>query len=115
MAYNEELALRVSSILIQKNVDFIEKKMFGGLAFMINDKMCVGILKDELILRVMVEFSESLSEENYVRPMNFSRKIIKDMFFIEPEGFTTDVNLIKWIDYGLDFAERGVLKSKKKK
>lgn len=115
MAYSEELALRIGTILYQKNISFIEKKMFGGLAFMINDKMCVGIVKDELMLRVMEEFSDSLSEENHVRPMNFTGKTMKGMFFIEPEGFLTDKGLTRWIDYGLDFAERVVVKSKKKK
>lgn len=115
MAYNEDLALRVGTILVQKNVVFTEKKMFGGLAFMINDKMCVGIVKDELMLRVMEEISEFLSEENHVRPMNFIGKTMKGMFFIEPEGFITNAHLSRWIDYGLDFAARGVLKSRKKK
>jgi len=114
MAYSEELALRVGNILAQKNVDFIEKKMFGGLAFMINDKMCVGIVKDELMLRVMEEVYDSLLEQNHVRPMNFTGKTMRGMLFIEPEGFHNDSQLSKWIAYGLDFGDRGVLKSKKK-
>lgn len=115
MAYNEQLSIRIHNILAELNVSFIEKKMFGGNAFMINDKMCIGIMKEELMLRVMDEFYESLLEENHVNPMNFTGKIMKGFVFIEPEALSTDNQLRKWIKYGLDFAERGVFKSKKKK
>lgn len=115
MAYNEQLSIRIQNKLTELDVSFVEKKMFGGNAFMINDKMCIGIMKEELMLRVMDEFYESLLEENYVNPMNFTGKIMKGFVFIEPEVLLTENQLKRWINYGLDFAERGVLKSKKKK
>jgi TfoX/Sxy family transcriptional regulator of competence genes len=115
MAYNEELVFRTKKLLIQENVIFQEKKMFGGYAFMINDKMCVGIIKEELMVRVMEEFYEALLEENYAKPMNFTGKTMKGFLFIEPEGTSTDFLVLKWIKYGLDFGERGILKTKKKK
>jgi TfoX/Sxy family transcriptional regulator of competence genes len=114
MAYNEILSLRVEKQLNQLNVDFIEKKMFGGNAFMINEKMCIGIVKNELMLHVMPEVYESLLEENHVRPMDFTGKIMKGFLFVEEEGLQHEEMLMRWIQYGLDFAERGIVKSKKK-
>jgi TfoX/Sxy family transcriptional regulator of competence genes len=114
MAYNEILSLRVEKLLNQLSIDFIEKKMFGGNAFMINEKMCIGIVKNELMLHVMPEVYESLLEENHVRPMDFTGKIMKGFLFVEEEGLQHEEMLMRWIQYGLDFAERGIVKSKKK-
>ena len=115
MAYNETLSFRLHNLLLDLNITFVEKKMFGGITFMINDKMCLAIMKEQLMLRVMDEFYESLLEENDVSPMDFTGKAIKGFVYIEPESLSTEKQLLRWIDYGLDFAERGILKSKKKK
>lgn len=115
MAYDEILSLRVEKLLTQLNVDFVEKKMFGGNAFMINDKMCVGIVKNELMLHVMPEVYESLLEENHVRPMDFTGKIMKGFIYVEEEALVKEESLSRWVNYGLDFAERGTAKSKRKK
>jgi len=115
MAYNEELSLRVQKRLIELNTNFIEKKMFGGIAFMINDKMCIGIMKEELMLRVMDAEYEILLERNHVSPMNFTGKTMKGFLFIEEEGLKKETALNQWIDYGLEFATYGIVKSKKKK
>lgn len=115
MAYNEELSLRVQKQLFNLNVDFFEKKMFGGNTFMINDKMCIGIVKSELMLRVLEVNYETLLERNHVRPMNFTGKTMKGFLYIEEEGFKKETDLVQWINYGLDFAKFGILKTKKKK
>ncbi len=115
MAYNEELSLRVQKRLFDLNIDFYEKKMFGGNAFMINDKMCIGIMKEELMLRVLDSEYESLLEKNYVRPMNFTGKTMKGFLYIEDEGVRKETDLSQWINYGLEFAKFGIVKTKKKK
>ncbi|TDD93813.1 TfoX/Sxy family protein [Flavobacterium cellulosilyticum] len=115
MAYNEELSLRVNKRLIELNCSFIEKKMFGGNAFMINDKMCVGIMKAEVMLRVLDSEYEVLIESNHVHPMNFTGKTMKGFLLIEAEGLKKETDLNKWIDYGLEFSKFGIVKSKKKK
>ena len=115
MAYNLELSQRVQNRLFDLNIDFYEKKMFGGNAFMINDKMCIGIMKEELMLRVLEDKYEDLLEKSHVRPINFTGKIIKGMVFIEEEALRKENNINQWIDLGLEFAKFGVLKSKKKK
>lgn len=115
MAYNEVVSLRVQKRLIELNCSFIEKKMFGGNVFMINDKMCIGIIKEDVMLRVLDSNYESLLDENYVNPMNFTGKTIKGFLIIEIEGLQREADLNRWIDYGLEFAQFGVVKSKKKK
>lgn len=115
MPYNETLAIKIENNLLEKGIVFTSKKMFGGMAFMINDKMCVGIVGEQLMLRVMEEQYENLLEENGVEPMNFTGKIMKGFLFISPEVFQTETQLHKWIEFGLEFAEKGVVKSKKKK
>ena len=115
MAYDESLSLGVKKQLILQNIDFVEKKMFGGNAFMIKEKMCIGIVKNELMLRVLDEDYDALLEMNHVRPMDFTGKIMKGFLFIEKEALTGEESLLHWIKYGLDFAEKGIVKSKKKK
>lgn len=114
MAYNEELSLRIQKRLINLGIDFYEKKMFGGNAFMINEKMCVGIIKEELMLRVLDSKYEMLLEKNHVKPMNFTGKTMKGFLFIVEEGSKKETDLNQWIDFGLEFAKFGVVKSKKK-
>lgn len=115
MAYNEELSVRVQKRLLELNVDFFEKKMFGGNVFMINDKMCIGIVKDELMLRVLDSEYETLLEKNHIRPMDFTGKIMDGFIYIEEEGLKKESELNQWINHGLEFAKFGMLKSKKKK
>ena len=115
MAYDEHLSLRIQKQLFEKNIVFIEKKMFGGNAFMIADKMCIGVMKDQIMLRVMEEFYESLLEENHVKPMTFTGRSMKNFLFIEPEIYSTENQLNRWVDLAIDFANRGEVKSKKKK
>ena len=64
MAYNELLADRIRKVFIYKEVSFDEKKMMGGLTFMVNDKMCVGVSKDDLMARIDPEkYSEALEKK----------------------------------------------------
>lgn len=115
MAYNEALGARIALILSDQFIEFIEKKMFGGLAFMINDKMCVGIIKDSLMLRVMDDQYEKVLKLKHADIMQFTGKPMKGFVLIDPEGLKTQPQLKKWIDYGLEFGKHGVVKSKKKK
>ena len=114
MPFNELLSIRITTILLENNCSFKEKKMFGGITFMINDKMCIGVMQDAIMLRVLPEFYEALLEEIDVRPMDFTGRITAGFIYIDAEGFKTERQLKRWIAYGLDFAERGVVKSKKR-
>ena len=115
MAYNETLSLRIAEQLMDQKIPFEEKKMFGGIAFMINDKMCIGVLKDEIMLRVMDEHYESLLEINHVKPMEFTGRTMRGFLFIEEPAYHQDKALRRWIAYAQEFGEKGVVKSKKKK
>ncbi len=115
MAYNEILSGRISAILLKRNIAFLEKKMFGGIAFMINDKMCVGVMKNELMLRVMDETFEQVLALKYAKPMNFTGRTMKGFILVDERGLTDDDALREWIAYGIEFGKHGIVKSKTKK
>jgi hypothetical protein len=115
MAYNEVLAQRISLILEKQKTAFLEKKMFGGLAFMINDKMCVGVMKDRLILRVMDEAYEQVLTLTYARLMEFTGRPMKGFVLVDEKGWSDDDALMEWIAYGIEFGKYGIVKSKTRK
>jgi TfoX/Sxy family transcriptional regulator of competence genes len=115
MAYDENLGTRIATVLSSLNIRYIEKKMFGGLGFMISDKMCVGVIKDELMIRVLDDNYEQVLAMPYARPMDFAKRPMKGFLYIGKEGLVNDMSLQNWIELALEFAEKGVLKSKKKK
>ncbi|MDX1940204.1 MAG: TfoX/Sxy family protein [Saprospiraceae bacterium] len=114
MAYNESLAQRVRDALIsQPNVE--EKKMMGGLTFMVNDKMCVGILKDDLMARIDPAMQEIALQKPGCREMDFTGRPMKGFVFIGLEGTTNDTDLDYWLQLALDFNSRAKASKKKKK
>jgi TfoX/Sxy family transcriptional regulator of competence genes len=103
MTYDEGLAERVRSILADRN-DVSEKKMFGGIAFMIRDHMSVGIVKDDLMVRVGSEEYDKLARQPYARPMDFTGRPMKGFLYVATSSLETDVDLERWVRYGLDYA-----------
>ena len=103
MAYNEELADRMRGVLAPGN-DFIEKKMFGGLAFMLGGNMCCGIIKGDLVVRVDPDSYENALAKPHARPMDFTGRPLKGMVYVGPEGYRTDEELKYWLDQALSFA-----------
>lgn len=101
MAFDEGLAQRVREVLTEEGPN--EKKMFGGLAFMIDGHMCCGIIGDELMVRVGKEGYEDALSLEHARPMDFTGKALKSMVYIAPEGFEEDQDLEAWVQRGLDF------------
>jgi TfoX/Sxy family transcriptional regulator of competence genes len=114
MAYNETLSKRIAALLLKQNTLFLEKKMFGGLAFMINDKMCIGVMKNELMLRVMDETYHQILKLKYAKPMEFTGRTMKGFVLIDEKGLTDDDTLMEWIAYGIEFGKYGIVKSKTK-
>lgn len=111
MAYNEQLADRIrESIAYQKGI--VEKKMFGGVAFMLRDKMFCGIVKDELMVRVLEERYEEALSEPYCRPMDFTGRLMKGFVYISPEGINSQQKLAIWLEKGIDFALNSPTKKK---
>ncbi|MCB0516075.1 MAG: TfoX/Sxy family protein [Chitinophagales bacterium] len=113
MAYNQQLAQLIGEQLLARQVNFETKKMFGGLAFMIKEKMCLGILQNEMIVRVMPEdYDTFLASSHFIKPMDFTGKIMRGFIMVEDEGI--DALLQVCIEKALVFAEKGTLRSRKK-
>lgn len=117
MAYDEFISDRISQILNEKKVNFYPKKMFGGVCFMVDEKMCVGIVKDEVMARIGPEkYEQSLLKEG-CNEMNFTGRPMKGYVFLTDEAIDLDSDLEHWIQLALDFnplAKASKKKSKKK-
>lgn len=113
MAYNEKLAERVREIIaaVYKKVE--EKPMFGGLCFMVNDKMCVGVKIDSLMLRIAPELTDEALEKNGCRPMIMKGKLMQGFIYVDEEVLNTKRRLEYWV--GLALAYNKTAKSSKKK
>lgn len=103
MAYNEFLADRIRQYFNSKRIVFIEKKMMGGLAFMIDDKMCVGIIKEDLMARIGPVNKPNALTRKACREMDFTGRPMKGFVMINPEGTDMDDDLEYWIDLALEF------------
>ena len=113
MAYDEELADRVRCIFADRNVAFVEKPMMGGLCFMVDGKMCVGVEKDRLMARIAPEiYDEALGRKGCV-PMDFTGKPMRGFVFVNQEGVATKRDLERWIVLALEFNPRAVPSKKK--
>lgn len=111
MPYNEQLRDRVRELLRgQKRVE--EKYMFGGVAFMVDGKMCVGVLKDELMVRIDPAIYDKALRRTGCHQMNFTGKPMKGFVFVGPEGTKSKKNLGYWVNLALEF--NPVAKSSKK-
>lgn len=106
MAYDEHLADRINSVLKRKKVHFESKKMMGGLCYMVNDKMTVGIVKDSLMVRIDPDLYESSLKKPGVRHMDFTGKIMKGFLLVDPIGIDMDEDLEYWVQLCLDFNPR---------
>ncbi|MCX4186642.1 TfoX/Sxy family protein [Methylophaga sp. OBS4] len=102
MAYDEGLAERLRE-LFSGRADVIEKKMFGGLCFMVRGHMCCGILGDTLMARVgAAAYAECLGYE-YVKEMDFTGKPMNGMIYVKAEGIQEEPELEAWVSKCLDF------------
>ena len=114
MAYDELLADRIRNTLADKKVDTREMKMMGGLCFMVDEKMCIGIVKNNLMARIGPEAYESALGKKGVQPMDFTGRPMKGYVFIDPVGVDMDKDLEYWIQTCLDFNPQTVASRKKK-
>ena len=105
MAYNEQIAIRIREQLKLYSEDFTEKKMFGGLSFLYQGKMTVGIVKDDLAVRIVSDKMETELTKDFVRPMDFTKRPMKEFVYVSPEGFKTESQLLHYIELGLEHAK----------
>lgn len=114
MAYNEMLAERIRISLLKKKTVSEEKKMMGGLCFMVDDKMCVGVVKDTMMVRIDPEFYEEALTKKGCREMDFTGRPMKGFAFVEPEGIIFDKELDYWVQLCLDYNPKAKSSKKKK-
>lgn len=114
MAYSEELANRIRLRFVDlSNVE--EKQMMGGLTFMYNEKMCVGIIGDELMCRIDPALHDESVEKHGCRTMDFTNRPMRGYVMIEESGMHSKADFDYWIDLALDFNKRAKSSKKKKK
>lgn len=104
MTYDDKLAGRIRKALGRKK-GVTEKNMFGGLAFLLNGKMCCGVIKSDLAARIGPENYEKALSRPHVRPMDFTGRPIKGFVFVGPGGYKTDKAVGRWVNACVDYAE----------
>lgn len=104
MAYDEKLAERVRDIL-RESAGVAERKMFGGLAFLVRGHMCCGIVGSDLMVRVGAGETERALSRPHARPMDFTGRPMNGMVYVAPEGFPTKKALRSWVERGVAFVE----------
>lgn len=113
MAYNEKLADRVREIISVTHKDVEEKKMFSGLCFMVNGKMCVGVEKARLMVRLDPAVYEEALEKKGCVPMDFTGRVMKGYVFVNEEAVSTKKKLDYWLQLALEYNK--IAKASKKK
>lgn len=115
MAYDEKLADRLREFISLTHKITEEKKMFGGLCFMVNDKMCVGVEKERLMVRLNPDLTDEVMEKEGCMPMDFTGKIMKGYVFVDIDALNTKKKLVYWINLALDYNVIAKASKKKKK
>jgi TfoX/Sxy family transcriptional regulator of competence genes len=103
MAYDEHLAARIRAV-IPPGTLAVERKMFGGLAFLVGGHMGCGVLSDRLMIRVAPDAYDRMLAEPYVKPMDFSGRPMRGFVYVEPAGIADEAALDRWVQRGLTFA-----------
>jgi len=114
VAYDEALAERIRGVLDgQPSVE--EKRMFGGLTFMVGGQMCCGVLKEELVVRIEPAQFDQLSAQPHVRPFDFSGRPMQGMVYVAQQGLTSDAALRQWVQRGLDYVSAHPAEAKRRR
>lgn len=117
MAYDEQLAQKVDAALADEG-NITRKNMFGGLCYLINGNMCVGVEKDRLMVRVGPDDYQAALEEEYAHEMDFTGRPLKGFVYVHADGLDSITQVQQWVDRSLAFARslpRKEKKAKKKK
>ena len=114
MATDTYLLDRLRNILMEKKVQWLDKKMFGGDCFMVDDKMCFGTFKGGLMARIDPDETDELIKRDGASQMIHGGRPMKSYLFIEPEGYDMDEDLEFWITKCLEFNPKAKASKKKK-
>lgn len=114
MVYDENLAARIRAALAARR-RVVEKKMFGGITFMIDGKMACGVLKDDFIAKLdRARWDEALARP-HARPMDFTGKPMPGMVYVAPAGVRTEGMLRRWVEECAEFAAESAREGGKRK
>ena len=103
MAYDEFLADRIRQKFRELDIPFEDKKMMGGICFLVDDKMCVGIVKEKLMARIDPDKTAEAFTRDGCREMDFTHRPMKGFIFIEPEGIDKETDLEYFIGLAMEF------------
>jgi uncharacterized protein YdhG (YjbR/CyaY superfamily)/TfoX/Sxy family transcriptional regulator of competence genes len=101
-AYDEKTAERIRGVLAGR-ANVVEKRMFGGLCFMVNGQMCCGLTKTDFMVRVGKDAYEDALAQPHARPMDFTGRPLAGMVYVAPAGYKTTAALAKWVGLGVAF------------
>jgi TfoX/Sxy family transcriptional regulator of competence genes len=114
MAFDEKLADRVRELISISHKKLEEKRMFGGLCFMVENKMCVGVEKDRLMVRLdPAKYEEAMQREG-CKPMDFTGRVMKGYVFVDIDALNTKAKLEYWIRLAMDYNKIAKVSKKKK-
>ena len=113
MPFNEKIADRIREMIAETHQHVEEKRMFGGLCFMVNDKMCLGVESERLMVRLDPSIYETVMEKDGCTPMDFTGKVMKGYVFVDIDVLNTRSKLKYWVDLALEYNK--IAKASKKK
>jgi TfoX/Sxy family transcriptional regulator of competence genes len=113
MAYDEQLAERIRRYLRNLRTSFEEKRMMGGLCFMVNGKMCVGVEKNRLMARIDPAVYDTALRMKDCVPMDFTGRPMRGFVFVNQAGLATDGELDDWLQLALAFNPKAKASKKK--
>ena len=103
MAFDENLAARIRDALA-KRAGLTEKRMFGGLAFLLRGNMCVGVHGNDMIVRLAPEETDAALAERHTRVFDLTGRPMKGWLLVEPQGLASKPALEKWVERAVSFA-----------
>ncbi|SRR5258706_841223 len=115
MAFNENLADRTREIISITHKKVEEKKMFGGLCFMVNGKMCVGVEQKRLMVRLDPARYDEVMEKEGCKPMDFTGKVMKGFVFVDADVLNTKKKLEYWLNLAMEYNKIAKPSAKKRK
>lgn len=114
MAYDEQLANRVRRMFHNRHVAFAEKRMMGGLCFMVAGKMCVGVETNRLMARIDPAVYDEALRRRGCAPMDFTGRPMRGFVFVSPAGYAASRDLRSWLELALAFNPRAPSSKKRR-
>jgi TfoX/Sxy family transcriptional regulator of competence genes len=103
MAFDDQLATRVRAVLAGV-ADVGERRMFGGLAFLVGGHMACGVVGGDLMLRLGEAGADAALDHPHVRPMDFTGRPMRTMVYVAADGIVDDRTLTEWVERAVEFA-----------